>query len=282
MKEKNKTANLVLADMELFDFLKEKVGDRKTRTGAYCDLLEKSAASYVSPFLRKHGYEIQTGQCHVTITELAVDWHWHRATVRAFLDSLEEMGYISRTRLSKSVVITPTFAPNQSGDTPASNIGQDEALPADELEKALSGWVNGSLTDDETGEICERCHAARLIRLADESGENSSDRVPADAERSKEALNREIVERIAVAGLRRAVRDSRFNDPSAFLVFFRKELDGDWTSLLTTSKAISKMILESRIETVAEHSRERTVLASFRKPFEALWARAQERNGGLL
>ena len=41
MKDKNRAANQVLADMMFFDYLKEKVGERKTKTGAYYDLLEK-------------------------------------------------------------------------------------------------------------------------------------------------------------------------------------------------------------------------------------------------
>ena len=39
MKDKNRAANQVLADMMFFDYLKEKVGERKTKTGAYYDLL---------------------------------------------------------------------------------------------------------------------------------------------------------------------------------------------------------------------------------------------------
>ena len=42
MKDKNRAANQVLADMMFFDYLKEKVGERKTKTGAYYDLLEKA------------------------------------------------------------------------------------------------------------------------------------------------------------------------------------------------------------------------------------------------
>ena len=93
MKDKNRAANQVLADMMFFDYLKEKVGERKTRTEAYSDLLDKSLAGFISPFLRKQDYDLQPCQCHVTISDLAVEWHWHRATVRAFLDKLEEMGY---------------------------------------------------------------------------------------------------------------------------------------------------------------------------------------------
>ena len=98
MKDKNRAANQVLADMMFFDYLKEKVGERKTKTGAYYDLLEKATAGFIAPFLKNHEYVLQADQCHVTISDLAVEWHWHRATVRAFLDKLEEMGYVRRTR----------------------------------------------------------------------------------------------------------------------------------------------------------------------------------------
>lgn len=52
MKMKNKEAMTATIStcIGLFDFLKEKVGERKTRTEAYCDLLDKSLAGFVSPF----------------------------------------------------------------------------------------------------------------------------------------------------------------------------------------------------------------------------------------
>jgi hypothetical protein len=50
MKDKNRAANQVLADMMFFDYLKEKVGERKTKTGAYYDLLEKATAGFIAPF----------------------------------------------------------------------------------------------------------------------------------------------------------------------------------------------------------------------------------------
>ena len=68
---------------DVFDYLKEKFGERKTKTGAYYDLLEKATAGFIAPFLKNHEYVLQADQCHVTISDLAVEWHWHRATVRA-------------------------------------------------------------------------------------------------------------------------------------------------------------------------------------------------------
>lgn len=165
MKDKNRAANQVLADMMFFDYLKEKVGERKTKTGAYYDLLEKATAGFIAPFLKNHEYVLQADQCHVTISDLAVEWHWHRATVRAFLDKLEEMGYIRRTRFAKSVVITVTFAPFSSGETPASCTGQTGTGLADDLDKSLSEWINGNLSDEDMGEICGQYHEAGQKRL---------------------------------------------------------------------------------------------------------------------
>ena len=84
MKTKQKIAVPILADREVFDYLKEKVGERKTKTEAFCDLLDKSLAGFVSPFLRNKGYELQPNQCHVTVSDLSSEWHWHRATAVLF------------------------------------------------------------------------------------------------------------------------------------------------------------------------------------------------------
>ena len=105
MRNRNEAPAAILANVEVFDYLKEKVGERTTRTEAYCDLLDKSLAGFVSPFLRRQDYDLSPCQCHVTVSDLASEWHWHRATVRSFLDTLEALGQLERIRLAKSVVI---------------------------------------------------------------------------------------------------------------------------------------------------------------------------------
>ena len=95
MKNKQEIPAVILADVKVFDYLKEKVGERKTRTEAYSDLLDKSLAGFISPFLRKQDYDLQPCQCHVTISDLATEWHWHRATVRSFLETLEAFGQLN-------------------------------------------------------------------------------------------------------------------------------------------------------------------------------------------
>ena len=282
MKDKNRAANQVLADMMFFDYLKEKVGERKTKTGAYYDLLEKATAGFIAPFLKNHEYVLQADQCHVTISDLAVEWHWHRATVRAFLDKLEEMGYIRRTRFAKSVVITVTFAPFSSGETPASYTVQTGSGLADDLDKALSECINGNLSDEDMGEICGQYHEVGRKRLADESGKEHSGDKPTIKTGAETEFVQEIVERVAVAGLKRAIRNSRFDDPTDFLEFFYKELEGDWTSLLEASKITAKMILDAGNDGAVNSSSETDMLATLRQPFRALWAKYQERDSTLL
>ena len=75
MRNRNEMSATISANVEVFDYLKEKVGDRKTKTEAYCDLLDKSLAGFVSPFLRKQDYDLQPCQCHVTVSGLASEWH---------------------------------------------------------------------------------------------------------------------------------------------------------------------------------------------------------------
>ena len=152
MKTKQKIAVPILADREVFDYLKEQVGERKTKTEAFCDLLDKSLAGFVSPFLRNKGYELQPNQCHVTVSDLSSEWHWHRATVRSFLDVMEEFGLLNRIRLSKSVIITMTVQTSQS--TESCN-GQKKLNLAEQLREVLSDWIIGKVSLDETGIKCE-------------------------------------------------------------------------------------------------------------------------------
>lgn len=106
MKENQIPQIAVSANASLFLYLKERIGDRKSKVEAYCDLLDKASKRFVSRFLRNKDYEIGTNQCHVTITDLAAEWHWHRATVRTYLERMEAFGLIQKITLPKSIVIT--------------------------------------------------------------------------------------------------------------------------------------------------------------------------------
>ena len=85
-------------DMALLQFLRSKNTERFTKLDAFCYLIGKmsgqgkahkgDSSKDISPLCH--------GEFTGSISELANDWHWHRATVRSFLDGLESLGVIKR------------------------------------------------------------------------------------------------------------------------------------------------------------------------------------------
>ena len=109
MRNRNEAPAAILANVEVFDYLKEKVGERKTRTEAYCDLLDKSLAGFVAPFLRRQDYDLSPCQCHVTVSDLASEWHWHRATAVSYTHLDNFLGGLLNSGPIRSVSYTRHF-----------------------------------------------------------------------------------------------------------------------------------------------------------------------------
>lgn len=278
MKHKQEKYATILADVEIFDYLKEKVGDRKTKTEAYCDLLDKSLANFVSPFLRKMDCALQPNQCHVTVSDLAVEWHWHRATVRSFLDAMEAFGLLSRTRLSKSVIITMAI---QTGHSTGTDNVQEQPDLAMQLQEALSGWVIGKTTSAEVGEVCGRLVLQAMTGTANIGSRSCPDScVGTSSERSGKRdtdIQAMVLGSIAHAALQKALRKSRFDDSSMLTDFFRLDLGGEWRAFTETAKELAGLILDPEAsEATDDTDKDRKLLQSLRNPFLSLAARAQE------
>lgn len=277
MKNRNEMSATILANVEVFDYLKEKVGERKTRTEAYCDLLDKALAGFVSPFLRKQDYELQSCQCHVTISDLAAEWHWHRATVRSFLDTLESLGQLERIRLAKSVIITMSL---QAAHSSKENDVQNQTDLAMQLREALSDWITGKASAEDTGKACGQLVRRALADIGlqdiyppDDMHVNLSMSARHD-EKGLVDIRTTALENIALAAMQRVLRKSRFDDCLDILDFFRLDLGGDWAGFIETSKELVELILNP--ESTVDMDEEEYPLKSLRKPFLSLVARAQE------
>ena len=181
-----------------YDYLKEKVGERKTRTEAYCDLLDKSLAGFVSPFLRKQDYDLGPCQCHVTVSDLASEWHWHRATVRSFLDTLEAFGQLERIRLAKSVIITMHL---RIGTPDMPDSGQKETDFATRIQGILYDWVIGKATSFDVGKSCGQMMRQTLAEITGQDSraypDNHSGTTSVHTLRSEEQLRETVLECIA-------------------------------------------------------------------------------------
>ena len=137
--------------------LKERSGERLTRLEAYLDLVDKAAAQYIPKDLQKNDFALTQGLFVVTITELAECWHWHRATVRSFIEQLEALGQIKVVRLPKSQIITISSFVAEPVVSPF-----DVALSdfRHTLTEALTAWNNGKMSTSECAAIyrkAKRC-----------------------------------------------------------------------------------------------------------------------------
>ena len=278
MRNRNEAPAAILANTEVFDYLKEKVGERKTRTEAYCDLLDKSLAGFVSPFLRKQDYDLGPCQCHVTVSDLASEWHWHRATVRSFLDTLEAFGQLERIRLAKSVIITMHL---RIGTPDMPDSGQKETDFATRIQGILYDWVIGKATSFDVGKSCGQIMRQTLAEITGQDSraypDNHSGTTSVHTLRSEEQLRETVLECIAHAALWRVLRKSRFDDGSPLVQFFRSDLGGEWAAFIEASKELAELVIDGKPDGTDFGMDEETErLESLRKPFLSLLAKAQE------
>lgn len=93
-------------DRSLLEFLKPKAEERYSKLEAYCDLLSKaSSGAYQTPGA-DGTLQLLPGQFVATISELARQWQWQRATVRQFISGLVNLGQLSVEPYSKSFIFS--------------------------------------------------------------------------------------------------------------------------------------------------------------------------------
>jgi len=95
-------------DIQLLSFLRSKSIERYSKFDAFCDLYDRMIGHVIKQAQsEKEDYHPVYSGCFVaSISELADKWHWHRATVRTFIDSLASMGYLSKELIGKDYHFT--------------------------------------------------------------------------------------------------------------------------------------------------------------------------------
>ena len=276
MKHNPQHAAVVSAEVSMFDYLQEKVGERKTRIEAYCDLMEKASARFVSPFLKKSEQSLDKNQCHVTITDLAAEWKWHRATVRTFLERLEEYRQLTIERLPKSMVITMPSPANLH----TAIIGKPTDKFSDEVSHILSEWAVGNITAKDAGsaigkaiDTCTHdCAVTERNEFSHEIGTNENTR--ANAPDGKEASPSDKAVRLIVEHTFYSVlAEAADKDTAPLTDFFHEDLIDDWQSILEAAKVIAELTLNGRSASLDYESK--STQAQFRalcEPFKAILA----------
>ena len=169
MENKNLIGYCLDMDMELFEFLRSHGCDRYTKLDAFCDLINrlpvtKMGEEYDS--LKKLlPYESDTFRA--TITELAQSWHWHRATVRSFLDGLENLGYLKKELDGKEYIFKVSMHSNV-----LIPISKEDAMRFTMM-AVIDKYFNSDMTDEQIAEQLERNTQETLKKMESATEENS-------------------------------------------------------------------------------------------------------------
>lgn len=233
----------VSSDIGLFLYLQEKVCERKTKTEAYCNLLKKASEKFVSPILKNRSQQLGAHQCHVTITDLSVEWHWHRSTVRSFLEKLEEYGQIEIVRLPKSFIITMPVGANASN----SIIGTQDFGFTSELHEVLSDWITGGMSIPVAGEKCIQLLKTEMACFSEAYKKEHPD----DTDGLKQALKshfqsakQQLLEQMVVATFKKVI-SKHYADKGneAMTLFYDNDLGCDSEALLEASQILAELLI---------------------------------------
>lgn len=141
---------------EMLNHLTEPTKFRASKLDAYLNLLEDAAVARTT-------YESAYGQtCSpeasllvISITNLAKRWHCSRETVRKFLDHLEAVGILSKSRLNHRTLVTMTM---ECDDAKHSTILTTSLVPFKmplQLANKIDEWLSGIIDDCELADTIE-------------------------------------------------------------------------------------------------------------------------------
>ena len=135
----------IIADKELLEFLRSEEEDRFSKMDALCDLLDKAAGeNRESLTYFGTAVTLRKGQFVTTVSNLARQWKWHRATTHSFLDALEGFGMARIDAHKKFFLITMNYTLSETE-------GLQPRMMSPEEER-INKWICGYLCLEEMAE----------------------------------------------------------------------------------------------------------------------------------
>lgn len=130
--------------------LQDRHNERYSKHEAFCYLLDKACEHYVPKAVSKEvADKLGDFQFITTKTQLAENWHWHRATVRQFLEKLTEHGLMHCKEFeTKYTVITMLGMKDNNMQTMQGGILEPI------IRFTIDSWLNGTSTTEETAVVC--------------------------------------------------------------------------------------------------------------------------------
>lgn len=211
--------------------LQDRYNERYSKHEAFCYLLDKACEHYMPKAVSKEvADELKGFQFITTKTQLAGDWHWHRATVRQFLEKLTEHGLINCKEFDTKYTIITMYG-IEDGNVP---IVQDSLLEPF-IRFTIDSWLNGSSTTEETAVVCGQIvKGAVALSQGKDATTISSDKQLQPDDIATCTIGR-LVDSISLIGEEECSKHKLRN---AIFKFFTRVLNRDWLQLLLLIKEL--------------------------------------------
>lgn len=146
---------------EMLKHLTEPTKFRASKLDAYFNLMEDAAVARTT-YESAYGQTCcpEGGQLVISITNLAKRWHWSRDTVRKFLDQLEALGMLSKSRIECRTRVTMAV---DCGDAKHSTAYGTTLVPFNmpqQLVVTIDEWLSGIIDESELVDAIEETIAS--------------------------------------------------------------------------------------------------------------------------
>ena len=211
--------------------LQDRHNERYSKHEAFCYLLDKACEHYVPKAVSKEvADELGDFQFITTKTQLAEDWHWHRATVRQFLEKLTEHGLINSKEFETKYTII-TMIGMKDGNVPTIQNNILEPI----IRFTMDSWFNGTSTTEETAIVCGQIvKGAVALSQENKSASTSTGKQLLSGDIASCMIGR-LVDSMPLVG---EEEHSKLQLRNAIFKFFTRVLNRDWLQLLLLIKEL--------------------------------------------
>ena len=211
--------------------LQDRHNERYSKHEAFCYLLDKACEHYVPKSIGKDmADQLENFQFITTKTQLAEDWHWHRATVRQFLEKLTGHGLMQCKDFETKYTAIKMLG-MEDGNVPNRQNGILEPI----IRFTFDSWLNGTSTTEETAIVCGQIVKGAMVLATDCSiVAASSDKQPSSDDIATYMIGR-LVDCIALANVEER---NKIQLRNATAKFFTHVLCRDWLQLLLLTREL--------------------------------------------
>ena len=223
--------------------LQDRHNERYSKHEAFCYLLDKACEHYMPKAVSKEvADELKDFQFITTKTQLAEDWHWHRATVRQFLEKLTEHGLMNSMEFETKYTII-TMIGMKDGNVPT----MQNSILKPIIRFTMDSWLNGTSTTEETAVVCGQI-VKGAISLSSDSKSTST---LSDDQLSSDDIATCMIGRL-VDCMPLVVKEehNKHQLRNAIFKFFTRVLNRDWLQLLLLIKELTDIVSHGKTASV--------------------------------